>query len=75
MYYPLSQITPNQYTNGGEFQLKSNGQLYIGYYFITSTNQYFTGRNQNDTPVTELTKISVETDPNILPIDETHTLI
>lgn len=69
MYYPLSQITPNQYTNGGEFKLKSTGQDYIGYYFITSTGKYFTGRNQNDTPVEELFQVTVEafTDPSISP--------
>jgi len=61
MYYPLSQITPNQYTNGGEFQFKSNGQNYAGYYFITSTGKYFTGKNQNDTPVEELIQTTVET--------------
>ena len=66
MYFPQSQITPNQYTNGGEFQIKSNGNPYTGYYFITSTNQYFTGRNQNDTPVNELTKISTDASINAL---------
>ena len=66
MYFPQSQITPNQYTNGGEFQIKSNGNPYTGYYFITSTNQYFTGRNQNDTPVNELTKISNDASINAL---------
>lgn len=61
MYYPLSQITSNQYTNGGEFQIKSTGQNYAGYYFITSTGQYFTGKNQNDTPIEELTQTTIET--------------
>ena len=50
MYFPESQITPNQYTNGGEFQVKSTGQDYKGYYFITTTGQRYTGRNQNDNP-------------------------
>jgi hypothetical protein len=54
MYYPLSQITPNLYANGGEFQIKSTGTPYTGYYFKTSTRQYFTGRNQNDNPVIEI---------------------
>ena len=57
MYFPESQITPNQYTNGGEFQVKSTGQNYAGYYFITSTGQRYTGRNQNDNPVLELTPL------------------
>ena len=55
MYFPLSQITPNLHTNGGEFQIKSTFQEYTGYYFTVSTGQIYTGRNQNDNPVLELT--------------------
>ena len=68
MYFPESQITPNQYTNGGEFQIKSTSQPYIGYYFITSTGQRYTGRNQNDNPVLELTSLisnTSNTNPNL----------
>jgi hypothetical protein len=68
MYFPESQITPNQYTNGGEFQIKSTSQPYIGYYFITSTGQRYTGRNQNDNPVLELTSLISDTiniNPNL----------
>lgn len=68
MYFPESQITPNQYTNGGEFQIKSTGQDYKGYYFITSTGQRYTGRNQNDNPVLELTSLisdTVNINPNL----------
>jgi hypothetical protein len=68
MYFPESQITPNQYTNGGEFQIKSTGQNYAGYYFITSTGQRYTGRNQNDNPVLELTSLIsdlINTNPNL----------
>jgi hypothetical protein len=68
MYFPESQITPNQYTNGGEFQIKSTGQDYKGYYFITSTGQRYTGRNQNDNPVLELTSLVsniINTNPNL----------
>ena len=68
MYFPESQITPNQYTNGGEFQVKSTGQDYKGYYFITSTGQRYTGRNQNDNPVLELTSLISNTsnlNPNL----------
>ncbi len=57
MYYPQSQITTNLYTNGGEFQIKNTGQPYTGYYFSTSTGQYYTGRNQNDNPVLELIQL------------------
>lgn len=68
MYFPESQITPNQYTNGGEFKIKSTGQDYKGYYFITSTGQRYTGRNQNDNPVLELTSLVsniINTNPNL----------
>ena len=64
MYYPLSQITPNLYTNGGEFQIKSNGTPYAGYYFKTSTGQYFTGRNQNDNPVEEIIPYNISVTVN-----------
>jgi hypothetical protein len=50
MYFPKSQITPNLYTNGGEFIYASNSKPYAGYYFKTSTGKYFTGRNQDDRP-------------------------
>jgi hypothetical protein len=54
-YFPKSQITPNLYTNGGEFIYASNNRPYAGYYFKTSTGKYFTGRNQDDRPNEELT--------------------
>jgi hypothetical protein len=37
MYFPKSQITPNQYTNGGEYALSTTEEEYIGYYYLTST--------------------------------------
>lgn len=58
MYFPKSQITPNLYTNGGEFLYTSNSKPYTGYYFKTSTGKYFTGRNQDDRPNNELTLIT-----------------
>jgi hypothetical protein len=39
MYFPKSQIKPNQYTNGGEYVLFSNKQPYKGYYYETSTQK------------------------------------
>ncbi len=74
MYFPKSQVTPNQYTNGGEFQLKSTGQSYAGYYFSTSTGQYFTGRNQNDNPVLELTSISSTVETTNINLPEVMTV-
>jgi hypothetical protein len=67
MYFPLSQITPNLYTNGGEFVLVSTEQEYIGYYFKTSTGKYFTGKNASDKPNQEL-------QPLVYNIDESAVL-
>lgn len=50
MYYPKSQIKPNLYTNGNEFVVKDTYKNYIGYYFKTSTNEYFTGKTPMDGP-------------------------
>lgn len=57
MYYPLSQITTNLYTNGGEYQIKSTGEKYIGYYWKASDGKIFTGRTPQDTPIQELINI------------------
>ena len=54
MYYPKSQITTDLYTNGNEYIILSNGRDYIGYYFTTSDNKIFSGRNPNDKPNFEL---------------------
>jgi len=54
MYYPKSQIKTNLYTNGDELVYLSNQQSYQGYYFKTSTGQYFTGRTPDDLPNVEL---------------------
>ena len=43
MYYPLSQITPNLYTNGGELVIESTLENYIGYYYETSTGEKYVG--------------------------------
>ena len=57
MYYPKSQITPNLYTNGGEFVNSITQEIYTGYYFKISSGKYFTGRNQDDRPNIELTPL------------------
>ncbi len=44
MYYPKSQITPNLYTNGGEYILSSTGEDYIGYYYDTVVGSKYTGK-------------------------------
>jgi hypothetical protein len=58
MYYPKSQITPNLYTNGGEFVSSVDNSDYNGYYFRISTGKYFTGRNQDDRPNVELIPVT-----------------
>jgi hypothetical protein len=65
MYFPKSQITPNLYTNGGEYVFLSTQEDYIGYYFKTSTGKYYTGRNPSDLPNLEITKPEVNFDETI----------
>ena len=48
MYFPLSQITTNLTTQGGEFKVQSTGEDYVGNYFKTSKNQFYTGKAPND---------------------------
>ena len=48
MYFPLSQITTNLTTQGGEFQIQATGEDYVGSYFKTSKNQFYTGKVPND---------------------------
>jgi hypothetical protein len=58
MYYPKSQIKPNLYTNGGEYALSTTEEEYIGYYYLTSTGQSYTGKNPTQKPNILLTPIS-----------------
>ena len=80
MYYPKSQITPNLYTNGGEFVYDTTKEVYSGYYFKVSTGKYFTGRNQDDRPNLELIQfsfdgVSLDSIPSNLPPNSPYTLI
>lgn len=52
-YYPLSQITPNLYTDGTEYSTL-DGVPYEGYYYKVSTGKIFTGKTPQDTPTLEL---------------------
>ena len=54
MYYPLSQIKTNLYTNGGEYVYFDTKTNYIGYYWKTSDGNYFSGKTPQDTPVVQL---------------------
>jgi hypothetical protein len=62
MYYPLSQITANLNTNGGEFAYINTKNEYRGYYWKTSSGKYYTGKTPQDTPIQELIKLSFEGD-------------
>ena len=59
-YLPKSQIKSNVYTKGKELYYISNRNEYKGYYYITSQNQYFTGKHPGDFPNTELIKLDLE---------------
>ena len=50
MYYPKSQIKTNLYTNGDKFAIASTDEAYTGYYYTVSGNEFYTGKNPNDTP-------------------------
>ena len=54
MYYPPSQIKTNLYTNGNELVYSSDYSDYQGYYYKTSNGKYYTGRNPDDGPVSEI---------------------
>ena len=54
MYYPLSQIVSNLYTNGNQFVYANTRLPYIGYYWKNSKGQHFTGKTPQDTPTEEL---------------------
>jgi hypothetical protein len=58
MYYPLSQITSNLYTNGDEFIVTNTQEIYTGYYFKTSKGQFYTGRTPSDKPNLILSPLS-----------------
>ena len=44
MYYPLSEITPDLYTEGSEFIYKDSSAPYAGYYFSTTDGRFYTER-------------------------------
>ena len=71
MYYPKSQVKTNLYTNGDEFIFLSSRESYIGYYFKTSTGQYFTGRNTDDRPNLELIP-NLATSQTTIPVNESN---
>ena len=66
MYYPKSQIKPNLYTNGGEYILSTTEEEYIGYYYLTSTGQSYTGKNPQQGPNILLQDLSPIIEPSTL---------
>ena len=66
MYFPKSQIQPNLYTNGGEFQKITDKSIYTGFYFKTSTGLFYTGKTPNDGANTQLVRVANITDPSPL---------
>jgi len=61
MYFPLSQISTNLSTNGGEFVYLTTKQPYSGNYWKTSTGKFYTGKTPQDTPTQELIPATSDT--------------
>jgi hypothetical protein len=49
-YYPLSQIKPNLFTNGGEYVLSTTKENYKGPYYEVSNGRRYTGGTPQDGP-------------------------
>jgi len=64
-YYPKSQTKENLFTAGKQFQIISSQEEYIGYYWVTSKNKFFTGKNPQDTPSIPLQLIPILPKPKI----------
>ena len=45
MYLPKFKQTPAYYTNGREYYNPATGEEYVGYYFLTSTQQAYSGKS------------------------------
>ena len=65
MYYPLSQIKTNLYTNGDEFVVTRTNEPYTGFYYKISTGQYFTGKTPQDLPTEGLSPLFNFSETNI----------
>jgi len=48
MYIPKNKILTDQYTNGGEYIIKSTEEDYIGFYHKLYTGEIFTGKTPNE---------------------------
>ena len=66
MYYPLSKIIENQYTNGDEYVELKTSVPYKGYYYSTVDGKFFTGKTYSYT-AKELIKL--KTTSSVLLVD------
>ena len=64
MYIPKNKIKTNLFTRGDEYQNKSTGESYTGYYWKMYNGKIFTGKNPNEKPSVELRDI--ESNTNII---------
>ncbi len=53
-YYPKSQVKTDLYTKGGQFQLKTTKQEYIGFFWKNSKGEIYSKRNPNSPGVEPL---------------------
>jgi len=67
MYYPKSQIKTNLFANPGEFVIANSLEAYSGYYFTTSTGQFFTGRTPQDLPSVQLIRATTLSEASSIP--------
>ena len=71
MYFPLSQITPNLYTNGSDYVfLNDTKTFYKGYYFKTASEKSYTGKTPNNSSKEIVLASSINTPLNTPPNPE-----
>ena len=74
MYYPKSQIKPNQYTNGGEYVLINTTLEYVGFYYEVSNGERYSGNNPDTggniklIPQTSIQTTETEPKPQLITI-------
>lgn len=61
-YYPKSKIKTNQYTSGNEYLRSDTKEPYVGFYWLNSRNQAFSGKTPQDKPTFTLIG-SIEVQP------------
>ena len=74
MYFPKSQIKTNLYTKGNELYYSTDNREYVGFYFETSTGEYYTGKTPSDKPNTLLIKKQPQSNNNV-PLDDSPSSI